>query len=805
MRARRQAPRRSLLLASVASLPLVLSVTGAEAQQAPAPQAPTPQAPAPLALPTGGRVVAGQASIASPAPGQLTITQTTQRAAIDWQGFSVGQQGHVQFQQPNSASIALNRVTGPDASVIAGRITANGQVAIVNQSGVVFTPTARVDVGALVASAAGISNENFMAGRMVFDQAPRPGARVVNEGRITVAEGGLAALVAPEAANRGTIEARLGRVVIGGAETYALDLHGDGLLSLEVRQPSRVTTGPAAANTGTITAEGGTVLITAETAGQLVQSLVEAGGTVAAREGGRIAVTATGGEARVAGTLDARSATGRGGDIAVTGRQVAVAPTARLDASGATGGGRVRVGGDVQGQGTLPRATRTGVAAGATIAADATGAGQGGTVVVWADEAAFVHGRLSARGGPMGGDGGFIETSGLRALSLTGAAIDTGAPAGRTGTWLIDPIDLTISFTTSNGFFDGTNFSPDVDVNSATLAASEIMAGLASNNVAIDTAAGSGFGMGTLTVNQEITWATANTLILDAQSTLQINAPITGTAGTLVLSAAGGAQIIQAATGAGISVAQLSVTASGGISLGSAANAIASVGTLTSTGAITLASSVPMTLTAPLTAVGALSLSAPTLTTQALSVPDGGTMTLQADTPILGGTATAAGGRIILAPHTAGTAVSVGGAGGPGFAVSDTLLSRIETGSGTLQVGNGAGTGAITIVADITIAPPTAATLDLRSGAAITQAGRLTVESLAASGGSVTLNDQQNAISRLGTLSTTGGAISVAASTPGGGALLVNGPVTAAGTLALTAAAGDLNLGGAISATGAIS
>lgn len=782
---------RQALLASVALLPL--SHWAAAAQPAPAPQA----------VPTGGRVVAGQASIAAPAPGQLTITQTTQRAAIDWQGFSVGTQGHVQFQQPNSAAIALNRVTGPDASVIAGRISANGQVAIVNQSGVVFTPTARVDVGALVASAAGISNENFMAGRMVFDQPARPGARVVNEGRITVAEGGLAALVAPEAANRGTIEARLGRVVIGGAETYALDLHGDGLLSLEVRQPSRHVGGPAAANTGTITAEGGTVLITAEAAGQLVQSLVEAGGTVAAREGGRIAVAAPGGEARVTGTLDARSATGRGGDIAVTGRQVAVAQAARIDASGGAGGGRVRVGGDVLGQGTLPRATRTGVAPGATIAADATVAGNGGTVVVWADDAAFVHGRLSARGGPQGGDGGLVETSGLRVLSLAGVSVDTSGPAGRAGTWLIDPIDLTITDVTSGGIFNGTSFSPDVDINSATLAASDIVAGLATNNVQITTAAGSGVGTGSLTVSEAITWTTATTLTLDALSSLTISAPISGTAGSLVLSAGAGQAISQAPT-APVSVAQLSVTASGSISLGSAGNAIASVGTLASTGAITLASSVPMTLTTAVTAGGALSLAAPTLVTQALSVPNGSTITLTADSLTLAGVATATAGRVILAPRAAGAPVSVGGAG-PGLVVSDTLLNQVATDTGTLQIGNGAGTGAITIAAQTVIAAPIATTLDLRGAGAITQTGRIVVARLAASGASVALTDTENAVSRLGASSTSGGALAITAKTPDNAALVVDGPISASGALSLTAAASGLTLAATLGATGTVS
>ncbi len=783
--------RRALLLASVAVLPLTLGQA-------------TAQAPAPQTVPTGGRVVAGGASIASPSPGQLTITQTTQRAAIDWQGFSVGERGHVQFQQPNSAAVALNRVTGPEASVIAGRISANGQVAIVNQSGVVFTPTARVDVGALVASAAGISNENFMAGRMVFDQPPRPGARIINEGRITVAEGGLAALVAPEAANRGTIEARLGRVVIGGAETYALDLHGDGLLSLEVTRPTQHRGGPAAANTGTISAERGTVLITAEAAGQLVQSLVEAGGTVAAREGGRIAVAAPGGEARVAGTLDARSASGTGGEITVTGRQIIAAPTARLDASGAAGGGRVRVGGDVQGRGSLPRAERTAISAGAELRVDATAAGQGGSVVVWADQTAYVHGTLSARGGPRGGDGGFVETSGARALSLGGVVIDTAGPAGRAGTWLIDPVDLTISTATAGGTFNGSTFSPDNTISPATIAAGDISTALASTNVTLSAAAGTGDAQGIITVAAAVSWSSGNTLTLEATSNIIIDAPITAPAGRLVLIAGPAHAVTQTAPGA-ITAAQLAVTAPDGVSLAAAANAITTVTSLTSGGNVSLSSTVPLTFAGPVSAGSALTLSAPSLSAQALSVTPGGTVTLSADAFSLGGAVTATGGRVVLAPYTAGLDVSVGGAGGgAGLLVTDSILSRIATGSGTLQIGNGAGTGAITIVADTAIAAPSAGVLDLRAGGAITQGGRLSVPRLSASGASVTLTDAQNAIASLGASSASNGDLSITVKAPGDAALVVDGPLNADGALTLANVAGGLDLRRPIIAGGTV-
>lgn len=782
--------RRAALLASAALLPI-----------GPSPAA--GQAPAPDALPSGGRIVAGGASISAPAQGQLTITQTTQRAAIDWQSFSVGERAQVQFQQPNSSAIALNRVTGPDASVIAGRISANGAVAIVSQSGVVFTPTARVDAGALIASAAGISNENFMAGRLVFDAPPRPGARVVNEGRISIAEGGLAALVAPEAANRGTIEARLGRVVIGGTETYAIDLHGDGLLSLEVRRPSQHGTGPAAANTGSISAEGGTVLITAEGVGQLVTSLVEAGGTVAAREGGRIAISATGGEARVNGRLDVSATAGRGGEITVTGRQVAVTPTARLDASGASGGGRVRVGGDAEGRGTLPRAERTGIAPGAEIRADSTGAGPGGSIVVWADDAAFVHGRLSARGGPQGGDGGFIETSAARVLSLAGIGIDTAAPAGRPGTWLIDPFDLTIGPATGNGVFTGGSFTPEVDANSATLDAATLSLALETGDVELRTAIGSGVGTGLITVAEAVSWTSGTSLTLDGVGGVLISAPISAPLGRLVLAAGPGGAITQSATGT-LAVAELAATAPGAISLGASGNAVSAVTALAGGGAVSLASSVPLTLTANATAGASLALSAPSITAAGVTSGTGATLSLLADTLSVSGAMSAPGGRVVLAPHTPGLDVTLGGSGGAGLSLSDSLLGQISTGSGTIRIGNGADTGAITVAAAVTIAAPQATTLELSGAGDITQAAPLSVSRLLASGARVTLTDSDNAISRLGDGSASGGSFSVTTTTHGGSALIVEAPLAAAGALSLRSLSGGIDLAGTLTAGGTI-
>jgi large exoprotein involved in heme utilization and adhesion len=212
----------------------------------------------------------------------------------------------------------LNRVVGPDPSAIAGRITSNGQLVLVNGSGVVFYQGSQVNAAGLVVSAPGITNAHFMAGQMVFDQKANPNAAIVNDGTLTVRQAGLAALVAPRVANSGTITAKLGHVVLAGAEAATLDLYGDGLVSIDVTKAVRTAPGGGAAlvtNTGLIQANGGTVQLTARAADGVVRDLVQAGGTIRAdtTDGhtGTIQIDGTGGSILIAGHIEAQG-TSRG-------------------------------------------------------------------------------------------------------------------------------------------------------------------------------------------------------------------------------------------------------------------------------------------------------------------------------------------------------------------------------------------------------------------------------------------------------------------------------------------------------------
>src|SRR5579863_5351532 len=123
-----------------------------------------------LANPTGGNVVGGHATITAPNANSTVIDQTTQRAIINWQSFNIGGGQLVQFVQPSSSSVVLNRVIGGGASSIFGDLTANGQVFLINTSGILFGKSAQIDVQGIVASSLDMRNRDFLNGNYVFTQ-----------------------------------------------------------------------------------------------------------------------------------------------------------------------------------------------------------------------------------------------------------------------------------------------------------------------------------------------------------------------------------------------------------------------------------------------------------------------------------------------------------------------------------------------------------------------------------------------------------------------------------------------------------
>ncbi|MEW6290746.1 MAG: filamentous hemagglutinin N-terminal domain-containing protein, partial [Thermodesulfobacteriota bacterium] len=422
-----------------------------------------------FALPQDGIVKAGAASMVY-SSSRLNVNQTTNKAVIDWRSFNIAASEHTRFNQPSASSMTLNRVTTGDPSSILGTLTANGRVVLVNPNGVFLGPASRVDVGGLVATTADIANEDFMAGNLRFAiPSSVPDAAVINQGTITVHDAGLAALVAPVVANSGVIQARLGKVALASGNTFTLDLYGDNLVQFAVGSTVGEDQAQAAeslvSNSGLISADGGTVLLTASAVGRAVSKVVNMDGIIEARavevgQGGEIILHGgDSGIVSVSGTLDAsgKDAGQQGGSVQVLGDKVGLFAGAVIDASGDAGGGEVLVGGDFQGANPdIKNATATYVDAAAAITADAVRAGDGGKVIVWADGTTRFHGDISARGGSVSGDGGFVEVSGKEWLSFNGY-VSLAALSGEAGNLLLDPDDIIVDEEGEGELLDGVN------------------------------------------------------------------------------------------------------------------------------------------------------------------------------------------------------------------------------------------------------------------------------------------------------------------------------------------------------------
>lgn len=379
------------------------------------------------ALPENGQIVGGQAVLDYSQENQLHITQSTQRAVINWDSFNIGADGLVQFHQPNTSAMVVNRVVGAgqDPSQILGQMRANGQVMVLDRNGVIFGKDSIIDVGGIIVSTHDIDMQSFMSGdaHLVLNSVGGNGA-IVNEGHISVAQAGLAAFVAPHVQNNGVITAKAGRVQIGAATTATLDLYGDGLLEVAVSDP---VSNAQIINTGEIQAEGGVVHITASAAKGVVDHLINMDGVV-----------------------NVSSVSQVGGRIILEGANTVV--SGALNADGGAGGGEILVGGDYMGGGTMRHADHVGIADGANITANATDVGSGGKIIIWSDESTKISGNFEAKGGANGGDGGFIETSSSGQVTIDkDTKISVSAPKGNGGQWLLDPEDITISDTGLEG------------------------------------------------------------------------------------------------------------------------------------------------------------------------------------------------------------------------------------------------------------------------------------------------------------------------------------------------------------------
>ncbi|EMD3564017.1 filamentous hemagglutinin N-terminal domain-containing protein [Salmonella enterica] len=468
-------------------------------------------------LPTGGQIVAGQGSI-STSGNQMTIHQQTQNMVTNWYSFDIGRNNTVQFIQPDSSSVALNRVTGASGSQIMGALKANGQVFILNPGGVLFGKDARVNVAGLVASTKNINTADFMKGQYTLSGSGNPGTQVINQGSLTTSKGGYIVLAGERVSNSGTVTTPSGKTVLAAGKAVTLQLDESGLTSVSVNGS---VVNALVENRGLISATNGQVYLTAKGQDMLLNTVVNNSGTIEAKglasRGGEIVLDGSdSGVVSQSGQLLADSHTGRGGKITLEGQNIHLAGSSLTSATGRAGGGEVYVGGGWQGQDRRIRnASRVVMDKAAMVDVSATEAGNGGTAVLWSDNYTNFQGTILAKGGGRSGHGGQVETSSHQNLQVTGA-VDASARAGRGGDWLLDPTDVTIVGTGTDTGIDSVT-ADNTDVFTPTASGAQIL------NTSIENPLNNG---------TDVRVQTNGTNVSGQSGNITVNADISKTAGT---------------------------------------------------------------------------------------------------------------------------------------------------------------------------------------------------------------------------------------------------------------------------------
>ncbi|MDE2605010.1 MAG: filamentous hemagglutinin N-terminal domain-containing protein [Burkholderiales bacterium] len=458
--------------------------------------------------------------------------------------------------RPALGSLSINRVVGPDPSAIYGALSSNGRLVLVNPAGIAVGQGGVVDTAGFTASTLRMSDADAIAGRLAFGGSGAAGPLQV-DGTI-VARSGDVVLIAPsiQTGSQAIVQAEGATILAAGQR---VDITGRGLEGIHLE----VQAGDQAVNLGTL--KGDAVGIFADTLKHSGAIQAQAVST----EGGKVVLRAFGGDNLVSGSITAAAADGQGGSIDVLGRRVGLLAGASLDASGPAGGGAIRVGGDYQGKNpSVPNAQATYVDANASLRADATGQGDGGRVIVWSDGATRMNGKISARGGPQGGGGGFAEVSGKQYLAFKGTA-DLRAPAGKVGTLLLDPNDViidatsTTDTTTANGpLFEGGNGTShilDADLNAQLALASVVVT--TNSNVTPDPGSA---GDITVASGANIQWTAPTTLGLKADNNIVLQGNITATDPGAAVAMQAGGSISQASSGSVITAPALGVAANNG-------------------------------------------------------------------------------------------------------------------------------------------------------------------------------------------------------------------------------------------------
>ncbi len=380
--------------------------------------------------PSGGNVSHGDANI-NQSGGNTIVNQNSDKAIINWGSFDIANGESVIFNQKNSNSIVLNRVTGGTQSFINGSLSANGKVFILNSSGILIGGGASINTGSFLASTGKMSDKDFMNGNYNIHSAF---GDITNNGSIIVDNYGYAALLGRKVINNGVISANLGRVEIASGEAFRVSFYDNSLIGVSIEKGIAES---YISNTGKITAEGGTIYMSAKGLSDIIKSTVNNEGVIYAgsisNDGGRVVLSAELGMVNNNSLIDVSADVGIAGNVEIYGNDIIVeSKDAVIDASGESGGNVY-----------LKASKNAEVKDKATITASGT-SGNGGGVSVLSKGVVFFDKGASLFSQSVTGNGGFIEVSSVDTLHLKGTA-NALSTSGEHGTFKLDVHNLVIT------------------------------------------------------------------------------------------------------------------------------------------------------------------------------------------------------------------------------------------------------------------------------------------------------------------------------------------------------------------------
>lgn len=468
------------------------------------------------AAPNGANVVHGNVNI-SQSGSNTIINQNTDKAIINWNSFDVNKGESVLFNQNSSSSIILNRVTSGLPTNIFGNISANGNVFILNQAGVLVGNGASINTNSFLAGAANINDNDFIAGKYNFYGAQ---GNIINNGSIKVQDGGYAVLMGKNVENNGLISAKLGKIYLSSGETFRMDMSGNDLIGVEVEKG---ITDAYISNTGHIQAEGGTIIMTAKNASDVIRQAVNNTGVIDASsisyKGGKVILGAENGQVINDGEINVSSKSDEGGSIELKAEHII--NNGLVYANGLNGGLINMLSSDLLKIGSS-----------SIIQANSFGFGNGGNIKLISQKRAEAHKGALIEAGSIYGSGGFIELSGYDSVYAFGN-FNTKSLYGVYGQFLLDPSNMFIG--NYSNLADNENNQVSSDGNTY-IDITWLNNMLNTSNVSLQTLQGN--GLGDITLNAGVTLTGTNGLTLNAANNISLLGNIDGLS-ALTLNAGG--------------------------------------------------------------------------------------------------------------------------------------------------------------------------------------------------------------------------------------------------------------------------